>query len=205
MVDFIVSWTNAPFLLALFVAFLLMVVSIFGVISDVHGGIDLNGDGVAEIHLDGKDTIYLTWFGFGKAPASILFVALLLGGGVGGMFLNALWPANVRPWLFPITCLIAALGGMASVRLVAAVLTSILPAGDTDALQEGRYVGRIGIATHTFMPGVVGQIRIDETPSVGVIAVAMAHETIPIGRTVIVQSYDSTAKLYFILPYKESA
>lgn len=208
MLIFLSSLVNAPFLLALVIAFLFVGMTLLGLLHDVDGGIDLDGDGVADIHLDGADSSWVGWIGIGRVPLTVVLITFLFAFGLGGLGVNALahdllsdtWKAP----LFPFALLVGAVSGVLSARAVATTIVRILPAGDSEALRPGMHVGRVGTTLCDVTN--IGQVRVEEDARGPVAYLNVRPEKpLPIAKDVevLVTRFDLASQLYLVTPTSE--
>ena len=159
---------------------------------DVDVDADADADAESEAHGPNPALSFLTLFGFGKAPLSVLLSAFLLGFGVIGF---ALFPFAGQ-WM---ALAGASVGAPLFTALVGRFFARFLPSSETYVVGRADMIGCVGTV----------QVRVDDGFGVaGVIdgrgdlhAVrCRADVTIPSGAEVVVVDFDERSGLYDVAP-----
>lgn len=167
MIDFLLLSANLPFTIALAfmcaIGLLEIVTSLLGLgasnfIESVWPSLDLDVD--IDIDVDQGGLIpaatgpgsaignMLGWLGFGKVPAMVMLVLMLLGFGIIGLAVQSA-AMKIRGLLLPgiLASGLALVGAICFVRVAGRAVSRILPRDESEAVSEKSFLGRIAVVT----------------------------------------------------------
>jgi len=137
------AWYNVIFIVPLLIACVLVVGAGFGVAGDFDADVDVDVDADADIDADIEESLFikaLSIFGVGKCPLSIVVLSALLIFGGAGIILNQIF----APLLAPISVGGAVVAMLVLTRLVAMIVSKLMPRTETYAINSAHIEGLTG-------------------------------------------------------------
>jgi hypothetical protein len=221
--EFLNHWWNLPFLvmLGLVVVFaLLQAIGLAGhdadadvdhdvdVDADADADTDADADADADAHADGMGWHdVLSFFGIGRVPFMVVWVALFLFGGIAGIVLNsALYTRTegVYPaWGFPVSLAGSLAIGLACVRIFSRVAARFVDTGGRGASTKHELAGKTGTVASALLDAKFGEIRVrDDRGNELLVHAKLGVGDAPLGRgaEVILVDYDPGTELFSATP-----
>ncbi len=169
--DFVLTWYNLPFTVALFAFLCLSFMQMLGLDQDPDTDVDLDmeTDFDSDLDLDWEaNTVFdaaklLQFLGIGQIPGTMVILLLLLGFGISGWIANMLlftFYPDYPGWAILPVCALALLTGTLFTAWTARWLGKFVPAFTTSATSVERLVSKQGWVSSRQVDEKYGQVKI---------------------------------------------
>lgn len=197
------AWYNLIFYIPLAIGMLFIVgIAVGG--ADVGHGVDLDGDGIPDVHVhvghdsDNEQNFFLSLLGFGKVPLLVLLMTMFLTfGGTGAMANMFMEPLLRVSGMFALLSVGAACFVMfVSTGFIARTVSRLMPSTETASFKKADLVG--GTGTLLFEAdkdsGAVQVVKNGDCYQVQ----CRSSETLPTGTKVLLIDYDGTDDFFTV-------
>lgn len=203
----LLAWYNLIFYLPLGIGLLMILGMVFGFADGPHG-VDLDGDGIPDVHIDAEGHVdhghendhastKASFLGFGRVPMLLIVMTMLLIFGGTGVMSNTLFAGALRSAPFPLILGILALAIVVTLLLTgtfARIIARMLPTMETTSVTKDDFVGCTGtLILPTDARG--GLAQVSRGGDLYQIAV-QSEVALPKGAQILVVSHDARTDQY---------